>query len=103
MTREQIRPDTSPVFNFIYEGMQQPLMEQWSRLIGLIMDQPADAPDVLLRTSLIFAQILGIRVTTQTALRTLHWPDFGEDRLHIWMRALRSHVRAVLLAPGISP
>jgi AcrR family transcriptional regulator len=99
MMREQVRPTTSAAFNSIYEGLQRPLIEQWSRLIGLLMGQPADAPEVLLRTSLILAQVLGMRVTSQTALRTLQWPDFGKDRLPIWLKALRSQVRAVLLTP----
>jgi AcrR family transcriptional regulator len=102
MTREQIRPTTSAAFNVIYEGLQRPLIEQWSRLIGLLIGQPADSPEVLLRTSLILAQVLGIRVTSQTALRTLHWPDFGKGRLAIWLKALRAHIRAVLLAPASS-
>jgi AcrR family transcriptional regulator len=80
LTREQLEPSGTGAFNAIF-GAIQPIFETMFGLVGRVIGQPPDRPEVRLLTTMIFGQVSVFRTNKEAALRLIGWRRFGPDEL----------------------
>lgn len=97
LAREQATP-ASPAFDIIIEMLHRPLIENFARVIGTIIERPADDDQTIIRTSAIIASLFGMRSQVPITLRLLGWENMNDQRVKLWETVIRTHVCAVLSA-----
>lgn len=96
LAREQTNAEPSEAFDLIFEQLIEPIHSKGTKLLGRILDMPADDPETKLRMSMLTSQLLTMRVTAETTCRLMGWPDVREGRLDLVRQMLRSHVMGSL-------
>ncbi|HVB88802.1 MAG TPA: CerR family C-terminal domain-containing protein [Beijerinckiaceae bacterium] len=94
MVREQAHPTAA--FDIVYERILKRLVQVCARLLGLILEEPADATATLVRAIAIVSQFLFFVRAREAALRLLGWPDFEGDRLAQIKQILWTQTEAAL-------
>lgn len=81
MMREQLDPTSA--FDIIYEKCMLKVLDPCKALIGRLLEKPEDDPECVIRTLSFVGQILVFRVVRTTALRSLNWEEFTEERVQL--------------------
>lgn len=101
MVRELTRPTAA--FDVFYERVLNRLVQLCATLVGLILGEPAEAPQTLIRALSIVGQLLFFVRAREAVLRLLGWHDFEGDRLDQIKRILWSQTEAALTRASQEP
>lgn len=88
-----------PAAGLVREEVSRPLHACVSRLVGVVLGQPAETEATRLKASMILGPISAFHSGRTNTLAILGWPDYEGDRLTAVKAALRAHTRAALAAP----
>jgi len=92
--REQMDP--SPAFDILYEGAMKPMHTVCSALVARLLDQPADDPNTLIRTTAIIGQVLVFRSARGLVLKRFGWKRFTDERVKMIQGVIREQVKSIL-------
>jgi AcrR family transcriptional regulator len=89
-----------PAAGLVREEVSRPLHACVSRLVGVVLGQPADTIATRLRASMVLGPIGALHSGRTNMLAILGWPDYEGERLAAVKAALRAHTRAALTNPA---
>jgi AcrR family transcriptional regulator len=92
--REQANPTTA--FDLIYEQGIGRIANAFIALVSKALGKSVDDPEVRVRGFAVLGQLVAFRAARSSALRSLGWRNFDEERLKILKKALRTHTEAAL-------
>jgi AcrR family transcriptional regulator len=101
LAREQLEPSGTGAFEAIFKVIQ-PLFETMFALIGRVIGQAPDRPEVRLLTTMIFGQLSLFRTNRAAALRLMGWERFGPEEVAEIRAVCRKNILR-LLEPGGVP
>lgn len=93
--REQMDP--SPAFDILYEGVMSRVHGVCTALVARLLNQSADDPDTLIRTTTIIGQILVFRAARGLVFKRSGWKEFTDERIAMIQAVIREHARTILL------
>jgi AcrR family transcriptional regulator len=98
LAREQLEPSGTGAFNAMFSAIQ-PIFETMFGLVGRVIGQPPDRPEVRLLTTMIFGQVSVFRANKEAALRLIGWQRFGPEELDQIRTVGKKYIHR-LLDPG---
>jgi AcrR family transcriptional regulator len=99
LTREHTNPGFAS--ELLYERVMRRSITTLARLIGRIMDRPADDPETIIRALTIIGQWIVFRRMRWLTLRALGWPDLKGERGALLKTVQWQQTRASLTAPAV--
>jgi len=96
--REQIDPGEG--FDVIYRRILVRVHGAYARLVGRLLDKPADDPEILLRAFTAVGQVLVFRVARAGVLRRMGWRGYSPDQVRDIQRIVADQVEASFSPPG---
>jgi TetR/AcrR family transcriptional regulator, regulator of cefoperazone and chloramphenicol sensitivity len=86
----------TPAFNAIFERIVSRLVSLVTQIIGRILDEPPNTPEVLIRALAILSQIASVRRGRPLLLRALGWAEFDGERLITLREVMWKQIEASL-------
>ncbi|WP_309083720.1 CerR family C-terminal domain-containing protein [Chelativorans sp.] len=99
LIREQMEP--TEAFQRVYGGVMQPTLEVATRLVGILLAEPAGSEHVKLRTIALLGSLMVFRMAQAAAQAYLGWPQFG-DRETVEIRSLAAELVGLLHPRDVS-
>lgn len=91
--REELNPGGG--FEVFYERVLKGVHATCSALLGHLLGQREDEPEVRIAAMAVLGQILVFRTGRAAALRSLGWKEFSGDRLKLVQSVIRDHVNCI--------
>jgi TetR/AcrR family transcriptional regulator, regulator of cefoperazone and chloramphenicol sensitivity len=88
--------ERGPAIDTLFERVAGVMIGLTAQIVGRILRQPADRPEVLIRALSIVGQAGMVRRARPMLLRALGWADIEGKRLHLLKDVLWAHVEASL-------
>lgn len=89
--REQIQP--SQAFETIFGQVQSPALAILDRVVGKLLDLPADHPDVKITAHMLWGEQFIANTTREALLRRMGWKDIGEAEAHKLAEVMATVIR----------
>lgn len=93
--REQASPTAA--FNVLYERIMSKVVGLTARLLGSLLERPAEDSYVQIRAMGFIGQLLFFRTARETALRTLGWAALDEEGILLIKSALREQANCAIV------
>jgi AcrR family transcriptional regulator len=81
-------------FEAIFQQIASPLLALVKEIVGRILGQPAESPEVTIRAVFTIGQLALVRRARPIILRVLGWPDFEGERLQTLKEVLWQGIAA---------
>lgn len=89
--REQVRPTAA--FETLYTQVMGPALQVMDQVVGRLLDQPPNHPDVKITVHMFWAQQFVDMTTRAALLRRMGWKDIGEAELEKLAEVMAAAIR----------